>query len=115
MSWFRIAQASALNLRFRSELTGHHHGQSDMVIIAYLVSPDKTQEDMPVGFIQYVYFEDEIHISFIKVHDKFLRQGIGTRMIEYLKQENPGVKINIGMTTPTGTPFFDAMKREKVL
>ena len=45
----------------------------------------------------------------IKVADEYRRQGIGTKMMQYLQKLYPDAEINPGMTTPDGTLFLKDM------
>jgi len=73
------------------------------------ISPDVKLgvDDTVVGYIDYTYLpsDDLIHINMIEVMEEYRRQGIGTKMIQALKQEWPDQKINWGMLVGHGAEF----------
>jgi len=73
------------------------------------ISPDVQSgvDDTVVGILDYTYLpsDETIHINMIEVMEEYRRQGIGTKMIQALKQEWPDQKINWGMLVGHGAEF----------
>lgn len=65
-----------------------------------------TKDDILIGYIQYAYYKDTVNIQMIEVSEAYRRQGIATKMMQYLQKQYPDTEINPGMTTPDGTEFF---------
>lgn len=82
--------------------TGVIGDQVNFVIVA-------EKDDKVIGYLQYGYYRDTPHIQMIKVADEYRRQGIGTKMMQYLQKLYPDAEINPGMTTPDGTLFLKDM------
>lgn len=82
--------------------TGVIGDQVNFVIVA-------ENADRVVGYLQYGYYKGTPHIQMIKVADDLRRQGIGTKMMQYLQKLYPDAEINPGMTTPDGTLFLKDM------
>lgn len=95
----------AVGLTFRSECRGAHNGQSDMTLFA-------EQHGRTVGRIEYCLFNGEIHVQFITTAKHMRRKGVARSMAKQLQSEYPGVEIDWGMSTTSGTAFLDALKRE---
>jgi len=78
------------------------------------------QGDQRVGHISYEgilpptgqHTGGEVHVQMIETSPEFRRQGIATAMMDRLKQEWPGAKINWGMMTPEGTAFKRAYSKK---
>ena len=79
--------------------TGVVGEQVNFVVVA-------TKDDVLIGYIQYGYYKGTVNIQMIKVSDAYRRQGIATKMMQYLQKQYPDTEINPGMTTPDGTEFF---------
>ncbi len=99
-----LDESTNLKIRFWGDCHGYHHGQTDCTLKAL----DDSNGTF-LGYIDYSYYNDEIHINLIRVEEKFQRQGVATALWNQLKKENPGVKINRGMTTSDGTSFLRAI------
>lgn len=84
---------------FHNESRNYHHGQMDMTAKAIL-------DNKVIGYCDYSIFENEIYIEMIEVIDEFKRQGLASRIMDFIKQENPKMKINPGMSTPDGSKFW---------
>lgn len=91
-------------LQFRSECRGAHNGQSDMTLFAEL-------NDQAIGRIDYCVYNGEIHVQYIKVQPRYVRQGVATAMAKQLQSEHPAVEIEWGGTTEMGTPFVASLDR----
>jgi GNAT superfamily N-acetyltransferase len=58
-----------------------------------------------VGLVQYTIFEDKLQVSDILVRPEYRRQGIGSRMMQYIKQQNPTATYEPSMKTDLGAKF----------
>ncbi len=105
--WYKKAQ---LNIDFWNDCYDAHSGEDFCRIYA----EDKNTGDT-IGIIDYSIYDDEIDIKMVEVIELYKRQGIGTQMIEYLKNENPGMKIITGLATGPGYPFVQSLKSKKIL
>lgn len=105
MNWLEKT-SQKLDLEFRSELTGAHNRQVDMITGAYL-------NGKPIGYVEYSIFEGEIHINDMKVLPDYRRRGVMTALINKVKEDNPDSNpenINFGMTLPDGTDFVRSLQ-----
>ncbi len=96
MNWLQKT-ATTLPLSMNSECTGHHHGQTDCVIKAYL-------DGRLVGYLTYAEFQEETSIQHVEVAEDMQRQGIATALYEQLKQEAGG-QIRHTNQTPEGAAW----------
>lgn len=111
MSWLTCASQTTIGIRLREECTGHHHGQTDCVIKAYVDNRDDSFShylpDRLVGYLSYCVFEGNYHIQHIEVAKDMQRQGIATRLfrdLEKLAAENGGKVIHTNQT-PDGAAW----------
>lgn len=58
-----------------------------------------------VGLVQYTIFDDKLQVSNILVRPEYRRQGIGSRMMQYIKQQNPTANYEPSMKTDLGAKF----------
>jgi GNAT superfamily N-acetyltransferase len=58
-----------------------------------------------VGIVQYVLFDNKLTVSDIFVRKEFRRMGYGSRLIKYIKQENPEYKYKPSLKTDLGAAF----------
>ena len=89
-----------LDIILKTETIGHHHGQIDCTINAYLGS-DK------VGSLDYSVYHNKPSIKMINV--KLKRSGIGTQMIRELQKEYPTEQIDFGMLTADGMKLYKTL------
>jgi GNAT superfamily N-acetyltransferase len=108
MSWYKQAQQQ--NVKIWNDCYDSHQGESFCSIYA----DDPSTGEM-VGYIDYSVFEDELDIKYVHVAEPYRRQGLGTRMIEFLKQENPETKIRTGLATDMGAPFVQSLRGKGIL
>jgi GNAT superfamily N-acetyltransferase len=59
-----------------------------------------------IGVAQYVLYNGELTISDIFIRPEFRRKGYGSRLIKYIKQENPEYKYIPSMKTEDGAKFI---------
>lgn len=85
-------------LDYRIEHLGHHHGQDDYELGVYL-------NDDILGMVQYTIYDGELTVRDIIVLPKYRRLGIGSKMMQYIKQEHPDAKYVPSMMTDLGVKF----------
>jgi GNAT superfamily N-acetyltransferase len=85
-------------LEYRIEHMGYHHGQDDYELGVYL-------NDDILGMVQYTIYDGELTVRDIIVLPKHRRQGIGSKMMQYIKQQHPDAKYVPSMMTDLGVKF----------
>lgn len=65
------------------------------------------------GRLTYSIYDEEINVKMIETAPDVRRHGIGTKMVEKLKETYPDMKINWGMSTPEGTEFLKSVQGSK--
>jgi len=81
------------NITFQDELSGSHHGQTDMILKA--INSDRKI----VGYLEYSVFDKKPNIQWIRS----FQPGIGTKLVQRLAQEYPYEEIEWGMVTDEGS------------
>ena len=95
--------SKGLKVHVYDEMLDYHSGQSYCKLTAY----DEKDEEV-IGWLDYSIYKNVIDVDFIKT--KVQRQGVGTLLMNTLKDTNKGKKINYGLTTEEGTPFIKSLK-----
>jgi GNAT superfamily N-acetyltransferase len=85
-------------LDYRIEHMGYHHGQDDYELGVYL-------NDDILGMVQYTIYDGELTVRDIIVLPKYRRLGIGSKMMQYVKQQHPDAKYVPSMMTDLGVKF----------
>jgi GNAT superfamily N-acetyltransferase len=85
-------------LEYRIEHMGYHHGQDDYELGVYL-------NDDILGMVQYTIYDSELTVRDIIVLPKYRRLGIGSKMMQYVKQQHPDAKYVPSMMTDLGVKF----------
>jgi GNAT superfamily N-acetyltransferase len=85
-------------LEYRIEHLNYHHGQDDYELGLYL-------NDDILGMVQYTIYDGELTVNDIIVLPKYRRQGIGSKMMQYIKQQYPDAKYVPSMMTDLGVKF----------
>lgn len=93
-----------MNLTYTDTSIGYQHGQTDMILTAYL-------DGKEVGTINYSIYEGEPNIKMLEVNKEYRRMGIGTKMVKHLQKLFPDQEINIGMLTPDGSKLAQTINR----
>lgn len=62
-------------------------------------------DDEIVGIAQYVLYDEELTISHIFVRPEFRRKGYASRLMKYIKQENPNYQYKSSLKTDDGSKF----------
>lgn len=94
------------NIEFESTSTDSFDNQVEMVTYAFL--PGGKGYDGPwIAYCEYSLFENEINIEMIEVRKEYRRHKIANMLINKIKKENPGVKINYGYSTNSGSKLVN--------
>lgn len=96
----KLFEQTPSNLEIEETVRNHHHGQIDLSLIA-------TVNDKKVGYIDFSFFQGEVHIDFIEIFEK--RKGYGAALIDDLAKRYGYNNINWGMVTDDGAPLKKAM------
>lgn len=83
--------------KITNDVTASYSGQINGTLRA------KDAEGRTVAYLDWVKYGDEISISMVETFPEARRQGLGTKLVEKLLEENPDSKLKWGMTTPEGT------------
>jgi len=78
--------------------TDAYSGQMNMEAAIYV-------DGQIVGAAEYVLYDGELTISDIQVRPEWRRNGMGSRLIKYIKQENPEYKYVPSLKTELGSKF----------
>lgn len=107
MGRFRAFLGEANEPTYNDETTGYHHGQTDARLSIAV-------NGKPIGFIDYVMYDDKIHISMIKISDSAKRKGYATVALKHLQKSNPDTEIDFGMLTTDGSALHQSLPFVKV-
>lgn len=58
-----------------------------------------------IGVVEYTTFEGELTISDITVLPKYRRRGVGSRLVQMMKEKHPTYKYRPSMKTDDGAKF----------
>lgn len=58
-----------------------------------------------IGVVEYTTFEGELTISDITVLPKYRRRGVGSRLVQMMKDKHPTYKYKPSMKTDDGSKF----------
>ena len=87
-----------MKITYSNESTAAYSGQVNMTAMIYV-------DGEPVGGVDYVIYDGELSISDIFVKPEWRRKGMASRLIKYIKRENPKDKYVSSMKTPDGAKF----------
>lgn len=85
-------------LDYEIEHLNSYKGQNDYELGVYL------NGDI-LGLVQYTIYNGELTVSDIIVRPEYRRQGIGSKMMQYIKQQHPEAKYVPSMMTDLGAKF----------
>jgi len=63
------------------------------------------QDGEIIGLVQYTIYNDILKVSDILVRPEYRRQGMGSRMMQYIKTKHPTAKYEPSMMTDLGAQF----------
>lgn len=81
--------------KFRNDLT-----QSEALIVA------EYQQEKPVGFVDYRFYANEVHIIHLAVDPRHHRKGIGFLLLSYLKEKYPECPIFLELRVSNMPAFW---------
>lgn len=87
------------------EVTGHHHGQTDIRLTA------RTEKGV-AGYLDYSVLHGQPQISLIHVSHK--REGVGTALVKHLQSLYPATEIDWGSLTPDGAKLYNSIEFEEI-
>lgn len=87
---------------FRDYAGGDHYGS---------IYADR--DGQRIGHLDFVGNRASAKINMVETAEQFRRQGVGTALVNKLREEFPNAKIDWGGTTPDGTKFKRAYSRKK--
>ena len=85
-------------ITYTNEVVDSYSGQTNCEAGVYV-------NDEIVGLVQYVLFEDELSISHIFVRPEFRRLGYGSKLMKYIKEQNPDYHYVPSFKTDLGAAF----------
>ena len=85
-----------MSITFLAETTGFHHGQRESSIVA------RDTSGVVIGFVDYSVFAGSCHIRMIEVFKDRRREGIASRLLDRLEEEEGGKPVGFGMATAEG-------------
>jgi len=88
-----------MKITYKNYSTDAYSGQVDMKAIIYV-------DGRNVGEVEYVLYKKELTISYIITSKDWKRKGIASRLIKYIKQENPEYKYVSSFQTFDGQKFI---------
>lgn len=62
-----------------------------------------------VGVLEYIEYDDELEIKYIKIHKEYRRMGIATRVVKVLKNRG---KDMVGDALPEAIEFWKSMNAQ---
>lgn len=110
-----------VNLSFYNGITDSYSGQSNGTLWAYDKSKyphgfDLQQIKGPgiYGYVDWVVYQGELQIQMIEVHEGFRRQGIATKMHNWLQQwaDQEGYELIWSNTTPDGAALKKSLDED---
>jgi len=87
-----------MNITYYNGSTDAYSGQVNMEAAIYV-------DEQIVGAAEYVLYDGELTISHIYIKPEWRRKGMGSRLIKYIKQENPEYKYLPSLKTDLGAAF----------
>jgi GNAT superfamily N-acetyltransferase len=94
----RARQVKNPDITYTDECTNAYSGQQNFTACIYV---DKEI----VGCVEYVLYSGELTVSDIQVKPEYKRMGYGSRLMKYIKEENPRYNYISSMKTEDGTAF----------
>ncbi len=92
-------------LKFSENMRDYHSGQSFMNAYAY-------SNNVMVGRVDYSIYDKKIYIDFIEVNPEYRRKGIATKLVDFIKRENPNMPIIPGYATEEGHKFWEKYRKK---
>jgi GNAT superfamily N-acetyltransferase len=103
-----LIEGSGEEVTFENVHIDFHHDQHDYELRAIILGK-------VVGYIRYVVYQDEVHLSMIKVHEDYRRKGIATQLVKHLQKMFPNTEIQKGSMTDDGSKLFGVLPTHTVV
>jgi len=87
-----------MKITYTNSVLDYYSGQTNCEAGIYV-------DDEIVGVVQYVLYDDELSISDIFIRPEFRRMGFGSRLMKFIKEQNPEYKYVPSMKTELGSKF----------
>ena len=94
-------------LKFSETVRDYHSGQHYMTATA-------TLNDKQLGYVDYSIYNKEIHIDIVEVDKDYRRNGIATKLFNYIRLQNAGMKLIPGMSTLDGHIFYQEYQKKYI-
>jgi hypothetical protein len=78
--------------------TNYYSGQTNMEAVIYV-------DRELAGYVEYVLYDGELTVSDIQIEPKWRRKGMGSRLMKYIKEENPEYTYVPSYKTELGAAF----------
>jgi len=89
-----------MNLKYSEIHHGYYKGQHNYTSYAKI-------NDTIIGHVDYNIYENEIHIDLIEVDEKYRRQRVATKLLHFIRMNNPSMKIIWGYSTESGHKLYE--------
>ena len=93
------------NYKFIETMRDYHSGQSYMT--AYVQLYGKV-----VGRCDFSIFDKKIYIDYIEINPDERRKGVATKLLDFIREENPNMPIIPGYATDEGDKFWKQYKKK---
>ena len=90
--------------KFIENMRDYHSGQSYMNAYAYL-------NNEIVGRVDFSIYDKKLYIDMIEVEPEYRRKGIATKLMDFVKKENPNLPIIPGYSTEEGHKFWEKYRK----
>jgi len=87
-----------MKITYSNYSTAAYSGQVNMTALIYV-------DEELVGGVDYVIYKGDLTVSDIQVKPEWRRKGMGSRLIKYIKSENPTDRYVSSMKTTDGAKF----------
>ena len=94
-----------MSLKFRDEVTGAHHGQTDHQITAF-------DSDEFVGYLTYSIYQGRVHVNMIEVPEESRSVGYGKAIVKELIDKYGYGNINWGYASQDGERLMKGIHKE---
>jgi ribosomal protein S18 acetylase RimI-like enzyme len=89
---------------YTQEAVASYSGQTNYELGMYRVDGEGKGEGI-IGLVEYAIFDGEITVSMITVLPEYRRRGVGSRLIQKMKESHPNAKYKPSMKTDLGVEF----------
>jgi hypothetical protein len=97
-----LRETTSKNIRFSTEFTGTHHGQSDFTTLAYV-------DGQIAGYLNFSEFDNTLYVNMIEVRPEMRHNSIAFALMRNLQQQYPDTPIQWGLMTDDGSSLKKAI------